>query len=292
MHLSIARRWAVAAVCFLAGVAPLAARWLPDDRAIVACGVALTVALAALTLAIRRRGVLRDLWPLALAFTTFALVQVLNNTLPGYVGTQVLRDPPTSGDPLASTIPGTVVVQLLDTAIAVVPIVLLTRLTGQSLGSIYGRIGRRTGWLALSALAFVAFYAITLLGPGRSTQLIPTSALSTERVLGLTPVLLVLVISNPLQEELLFRGLFLRKYVALFGVQGAVVLQALVFCVAHVGVTYSPVALLFAFAVAFPLGLICGSLMYASDGLLAPLLFHAGADIPIHLAFVASVSSS
>jgi membrane protease YdiL (CAAX protease family) len=289
-RLRTGQRWALGGICLLAGVAPLAARWLPDQRASVGWGIVLTLAFGAVTLVARRRAALRDDWHLALAFTTFTLVQVLNNSLPGYVGTQVLRDPPRAGNPLASTISGTVIIQLLETAIAVVPILVLTRQTGQSLGSIYARIGRRTGWLTFSALAFLIFYAVTAIGPGRSSRLIPTASLSIERVLALTPLLVVLVISNPLQEELLFRGLFLRKYVGLLGVPGALVLQAVVFSVAHVGVTYSPVAVLFAFAVAFPLGLICGYLMYASDGLLAPVLFHAGADVPIYLAFLGAVS--
>jgi membrane protease YdiL (CAAX protease family) len=103
-------------------------------------------------------------------------------------------------------------------------------------------------------------------------------------------VLLLLVASNGLEEELLFRGLFLQKCVDLFGVHAGALLQAIVFASAHVEVTYSPVALLFAFTVALPLGVVCGYLMRASDGLLAPALFHAGADVPIYLAFLASVA--
>lgn len=289
-RLGIGQRSALFLACLAAGVAPLAARWLPDDRATIACGVALTAAFAALTLLARRSPALHAYWRLAFAFTIFASVQALNNALPGYVGTRILRDPPTATDPLASTLSGTLVIQLLETALAVVPILVLIRLSGQELGSIYARVGRRSGWLVFSAVAFVAFYAITAFGPGRSSRLIPTSGVSPERVLALTPALLVLVLSNGLQEELLFRGLFLQNYVGLFGLHAAVVLQAIVFGVAHVGVTYSPVALLFALAFALPLGLICGYLMHASDGILAPTVFHAGADIPIYLAFLSAVS--
>ena len=53
-RLGIWQRWAVAVVCLLAGVAPLAARWLPDDRAIVGWGVAFTADFAALTVLARR----------------------------------------------------------------------------------------------------------------------------------------------------------------------------------------------------------------------------------------------
>jgi hypothetical protein len=56
--------------------------------------------------------------------------------------------------------------------------------------------------------------------------------------------------------------------------------------VAHGGVTYTPVAILFLLVIVFPLGLLLGYLMRTSNGILAPALFHAGADIPIYLAFL------
>ena len=68
------------------------------------------------------------------------------------------------------------------------------------------------------------------------------------------------------------------------------VLQALVFSVAHVGITYTPTALLFIVAVVFPLGLIAGYLMRATNGILAPVIFHAGLDVAIYLAFLSYAS--
>jgi membrane protease YdiL (CAAX protease family) len=40
----------------------------------------------------------------------------------------------------------------------------------------------------------------------------------------------------------------------------------------------------------FPVGLIAGFLMRRSDSVLAPAIFHVGADLPIYLAFLTFVS--
>jgi membrane protease YdiL (CAAX protease family) len=99
-----------------------------------------------------------------------------------------------------------------------------------------------------------------------------------------------MVLSNGFQEEFLFRGLFLQKYDWLFGARVANVLQALIFAIAHAGVTYTPVALLFIVLIIFPTGLVAGYLMRATHGVIAPAIFHAGVDIPLYLAFLAYVS--
>ena len=101
----------------------------------------------------------------------------------------------------------------------------------------------------------------------------------------------MLCLSNGLQEELLFRGLFLQRYQNLFGNLGANLLQATVFAIAHAGVSYTPIGFVFLFVVAFPLGLVSGYLMRTTRGLLAPVIFHAGLDIPIYLGFLSYVSS-
>jgi len=98
------------------------------------------------------------------------------------------------------------------------------------------------------------------------------------------------VISNGFQEEFLFRALFLQRYGIFLGAYLANVVQALVFAFAHLGVTYTPSAVVFTLVAVFPLGLIAGYLMRSSNGVVAPALFHAGLDIPIYLAFLTYVS--
>jgi membrane protease YdiL (CAAX protease family) len=42
----------------------------------------------------------------------------------------------------------------------------------------------------------------------------------------------------------------------------------------------------------FPLGLITGYLMRTTKGIVAPVILHAGTDIPIYIAFLSYVSGS
>ena len=74
-------------VCVCAAVAPLAARWIPDDVARVAYGSVLAAVFLTFSLfAKRHRSALHQFWQLSFAFFVLALVQVLNNSIPGFVG--------------------------------------------------------------------------------------------------------------------------------------------------------------------------------------------------------------
>jgi membrane protease YdiL (CAAX protease family) len=293
-HLDLLNATGLALVCGCAGVAPLAARWIPDDAARIACGVLVAAAFLAFSLVARARSSLRQFRDVSFAFFVLALVQVLNNAIPGYVGTSILHDPPGPGDPLASTVSGTVVVQLVETAIAIVPVIALTRLSGRDLGSLYVR-GPARAWLVSAIAFFVVFYLFLATAPlrpdGVAQRLLPTNGVVTlGRFLALSPALLVMAISNGFEEELLFRGLFLQNYAWLFGARVANVLQAAVFSFAHAGVTYTPSALLFIIIVVFPFGLLAGSLMRASNSIIVPGIVHAAVDLAIYLAFLSYAS--
>jgi uncharacterized protein len=294
-RLDVRGRAGLALLCLCAAAAPLAARWIPDLAIRLSCGVLIAAGLLALGLASGKLTPLRQFRELSWALFVFALVQVLNNSIPRFVGTYVLGESPTDANPLASTISGSVVMQLVETAIAVVPILVLTRLGGLNLASLYLRKRPGGRWLVFAIAAFLAVYvyiATMPLRPGSPIQqIIPTGAnLTVQRVLALTPALLVMALSNGFQEELLFRGLFLERYAVFFGAGAANVLQAAVFAVAHVDVTYTPMLLVFLVAVVFPLGLLAGYVMRASNGLFVPAILHGAFDILIYLGFLASVS--
>ena len=296
LHLGIGETWILAIVCLCAGVVPLAARWISGDPATrIAYGLLIAAVYLAFTLFARKTSSLRQFWELSFAFFILAMVQVLNNSIPGYVGTNILHDPPNTGNPLASTISGTVVIQFLETFIAIIPVVGFTLLSGRDLGSIYAGPGKLGRWLVFAVVFFIAVYLFIATLPLRpdspAHQLLPTNgAFTLERFLALTPALLVIAISNGFEEEFLFRGLFLPKYNAFFGFGVANVLQAMVFSIAHAGITYTPTALLFIVAWVFPLGLVTGYLMRKTNGILAPGIFHAGLDLAIYVAFLSYVT--
>ncbi len=288
---SALRQGVVALACLVAGCAALAPRWLSDEPLKVGLGLALAAAYLGFALFARRSAWPRQYWEVAFASFTLAVVQVLNNTLPGFVSTVVLHDAPNSGNPFASTIGGTVAIQLLETAIAVVPILVLTRLAGMDLGSLYVRKGIVGKWLLAAVCFFVLFYVFVAtipLRPGSfAEQLLPThGALTIAEFIAFTPALLLVSLTNALQEELLFRGLFLQRYTWLFGAVVANVLQAAVFAFAHLGVSYTPSAVLFVAVIVFPLGLAGGYLMRATNSIMTPLIFHGALDIAIYLTFL------
>jgi membrane protease YdiL (CAAX protease family) len=276
---------ALALACVAAAAVTLGARFVPDGAGRIAYSLAVASIFGVLTPLLRSRPSLRRYRELSFAFFVLALVLLLNNSLPGYVRANVLRERTLPGNPQGSTVFGTVVITLVEAAITIVPIVALALASGRTLDSIYARAGSIGIRLALAILAFAAFYAAATALP--HSRLLPAANITHARLVALTPALLVVALANGFQEELLFRGLFLRTYGALFGAPAANLLQAAIFAMAHLTTTYTPSAVIFSLVVAFPLGLICGYLMRATRGILAPGIFHAGADIPIYLAFLA-----
>jgi membrane protease YdiL (CAAX protease family) len=276
------------ALCLVAGIAPLAARSIADPALQLGYGIAVAAILLGVAVAARRSSVGSEFWTLPFAFFVLAVVQVLNNSIPQLVQTTVLHESPVDGNPLASSVGGTVTIQLLEALLAIIPILVLTRAAGLDVGSIYARVGKVGRWHVLALVVFVGLFV--LIGVRAPSYIPVRGTLSLDRYLPLAPALLVMVLSNGFEEELLFRGLFLKPLGRTFGVVWANVLQALVFAYAHLGVTYVPSAVLFILVAVFPLGLVAGYVMRKSDGIVAPALLHAALDIPIYLAFLTFVS--
>ena len=283
------QRSLLAIACVAAGILALSMRYIPGDVTRAVWGLAVAALFLALALVARQRLALRRYWELPFAFFILALFVVLDNTLPLYVATSILHTPPVHGNPLASTVGSTVIVQLVEVAITLALVVGLTKGSGGSLSSISLRWGSAGRALAIGVAGFVLFYALFAYHPAGSQFFPMGSALTRQHYLALTPALLATVLCNGFLEELVFRGLFLNKYNAILGPYLANVIQAAIFALAHVGVSYTPFALLFIALIVFPLGLLFGYLMRSSNGIIASTLFHAGADIPIYLAFLSYI---
>ncbi|HXQ17168.1 MAG TPA: CPBP family intramembrane glutamic endopeptidase, partial [Caulobacteraceae bacterium] len=267
------KKWLLSALCLSGGVLPVAARWLPGDFLRLSYGLLIAFIFLIAAALLGKSVNLRRLRLLLLAIFTFSLIQILNNFLPGYALTHILHETATAGNPLASTLSASVVIQLLETSIALIPIFILNRASGEHPGAIYAQKGKIGRWVIFAILAFLVFYLITFRVTARHWFPI-NGSMTVGRYLSLTPPLLLMVLTNGLQEEFLFRALFLRKYTALLGPHTANLIQAIVFTIAHVGVTYTPNALLFLIVFVFPLGLFMGYLMRRTDSVIAPVIFH------------------
>jgi uncharacterized protein len=177
------------------------------------------------------------------------------------------------------TLSGIALQKLNDGVSVAIVVLLFTRLSGSSLGSIYVQKGDlKSGlWTGFIAFAIAAAGSIPITGlmfTGRASDL--------ATVLNWIPWILICVLSNALNEELLFRGLFLRKLEPFFGGLLSIGLIALVFTALHIGVTYPQNQKFFIF-ITFPLALVWGAITHKTQSIWGSVLFHAGTDIPIFL---------
>jgi uncharacterized protein len=174
---------------------------------------------------------------------------------------------------------GFALLKLNECAIVVSVVVSITLMSGGSLGSIYIQKGNLKLGLTIGLITF------TLAAAGSSimaTLLFKPQDLTLARIISWLPWLLIFVLANATQEELLFRGLFLRKLQQFFGKFFSNLIIMLIFTLLHGSVTYTSDVYLF-LAIVVPLALAWGTIMQKTDSIWGSILFHAGMDIPIML---------
>jgi membrane protease YdiL (CAAX protease family) len=169
--------------------------------------------------------------------------------------------------------------KLNECAVIVCAVVLFTRTSGGSLGSIYIQKGNLKLGLIIGLIAFFVCVAGSI---PMTFLMFKPGDLTLARIISWIPWLLVSVLANAAQEELLFRGLFLRKLQPFFGKFLSTLLIVFVFTLLHKGVTYTSNDYIF-LAILFPLGLVWGFVMQKTESVWGSILFHAGTDIPIFL---------
>ncbi len=181
---------------------------------------------------------------------------------------------------------GFALVKLNECVIIVGAVVVLTRLSGGSLGSIYLQKGNLKLGLIIGLVAF----GVAALGSlPMATLMFQAGNLTLARVIPWLPWVLIFVIANATQEELLVRGLFLRKLEPFYGRLLSNCLIAFVFTGLHRGVTYPSDQYLFVVFLVV-LALAWGYVMQKTDNLWSSALFHAGTDIPVILGIFANFS--
>jgi membrane protease YdiL (CAAX protease family) len=174
---------------------------------------------------------------------------------------------------------GWVIEKLNEVAVIVCVVIAFTRLSGGSLGSIYLQKGNLKLGLIIGAITFIIAAAGSI---PTATFMFKGEGLTIARVIPWIPFVLLIVLANGISEEILFRGLFLRKLEPFFGKFVSNFLVALVFTVLHKGSTYTSDQYLF-LVILTPLALLWGYIMQKTDSVWGSILFHAGMDIPIFL---------
>src|SRR3989475_6685647 len=203
--------------------------------------VAFLLGLSALFLAIavlaRSAQGLRKYWEIPFAFFIFTIAGVADALLLHGFIEYVLHESTSANNPLASTVLGTVLAQLVSTLSIVIPIILLTMASGNDLSSIFIDKARIRRGLVVSIISFLGFYVFT--GLGLAQGLFPNNGITLSRFIALTPALLVLVLSNGIREELWFRGIFLKKYGKFLRPLPSNMLAAIIFTSFHIQVQYT-----------------------------------------------------
>ena len=157
-------------------------------------------------------------------------------------------------------------------------VLLLNKLGGLDLKSLYIQRGK----LRLGLIIGVSTFVLAAAGAIPMATLFNAQNLTISRILPWVPWLLFYVLANAAMEEVLFRGVFLKKLTPFVGKFVANLLVAIVFTLIHGFTSYSADNLLFV-AILFPLALVWGWVMQKTDGVWGSILFHAGMDIPIML---------
>jgi membrane protease YdiL (CAAX protease family) len=181
-----------------------------------------------------------------------------------------------------STSQGIAIAKSYEMVMIVVAILLLTRLSGADLGSLYLRRGNLKWGLSIGLLVLFNFAS--------SAFLFFAARYSSVDSLGAAVLWgLVFSFANGFMEELWMRGVFLKRLEPLLGLGGAVLLTSIVFSSAHVGAVYvTPVAIPFMLAYALTLGIACGYLIMKTGSLWGATLIHAAADLFLFIAMLAN----
>lgn len=179
---------------------------------------------------------------------------------------------------------GRAIIKVSDAVILILTVVILGKLLRIDFDSIYLRKGSRPRLgLVIGLMGFALMTVFALLEAH-------SMGISNHRILELAPWILSFVLANGFFEELMTRGLFLKKFTPLLGATLSNLLTAFVFAIGHAGVTYSADVLVFV-GITFVFALIWGYLMQKTGSLWGSALFHAGADTLIIIGIFSGVKT-
>jgi len=246
----------------------------------------LPIIFLALAVALRRTERLRSYWRIAFALFMGAFANWLNWTL----GDWLARLLPAAGsttqelafDKLSQCIP------------VVLSIIVLTRLVGDDLGSIFLkkgdlRTGLEFGLISFGICAGIFAVIAVVQANALASQGLTASGVSLPTIVAALPWILVWAFTNSLMEELWFRGIYLKKLAPFLGVAGTIVVTSLVFGIAHVGATYiSPLEMIIFPIIVFVLGVVNAHWMFKTNSIVGSLLFHAGYDLLVIIPVIVS----
>ena len=187
----------------------------------------------------------------------------------GFAGEWVL----TLTEQAFKTTTGFTIFKLGEDAAIIGTIIFLTLITRDDLRDSYLTKGNLRLGLIIGLTSFLVLLVVSV-----STSAMGGLTFGNTRKL--LPAFILIWLADGFMEELLFRGLFLKRLERLVGDNWACLVTAIVFTYVHLDVSFglSPVVFL---VTVFLLGLLWGWLIRRTGSLLALVLFHAGVELII-----------
>jgi len=247
---------------------------------------ALPIVFLVLAVVLYRSEQLRKYWRIAFALFIAAFANWLNWTL----GNWLLR----FVGPLSTTAQELTIDKLSQCIPVVLSIIVLTKLVGDDLGSIFLKRGNLKEGLQFGLISFGIFAAIfaviaVLQASAPASRGMTASGVSLNVIVSALPWILVWAFANSLMEELWFRGIFLKKLNPLLGATATCVVTSLIFSIPHAGATYiSPMEMIVFPIIVFGLGVVNARVMLKTDSIIGSLLFHAGYDLLVIIPVIVS----
>ncbi len=171
-----------------------------------------------------------------------------------------------------STAQGIAILKFFELLPVALAIILLTRFVQGHLVSIYLQKGNLKIGLGLGLGLSVIIFAVYLL--------LSWSKIDFERVLGALTWMIIFSILDAFFEELLIRGLLLRRFIGLLGITWSITLSALVYGLFFFGVRSATGPIQYEGLIfILPLGLAYSFIMQKSDSIWGSLSLHATIDL-------------
>jgi len=177
---------------------------------------------------------------------------------------------------------GQAIEKVCEMLLKTVPILVLVKLAGANFESVFLKrgnikLGMGIGWLVFFFLATASF----MFAAQRFTSV---DTLVAAVVWGL-----VFSFVNSFMEELWLRGIFLKRFDPMLGLNGSGWLTSIIFASMHSFAFYfMPTVIPFFFVNTLALGLACGYLMMKSDSLWGAVVIHAASDFFLFVALLAN----
>ena len=228
----------------------------------------LAAAFLGAALVMRRRGSLEAYSQIAYAFFVATMGYLITSLVAGWRDAvlEAAAIPPESARYLTMA-------KLFEAAAAIATILILSRLWGRDLVSLYVRRGR---------LGLALFVGISLGLVNTATGVVTGTKLgyASEVIISELPWAILFALANGLMEELWFRGLFLDQFTAVIGETGSIIVTSVIFTVMHSASSYmNPVEAVIFQIILLPMALLLGYLMVRTKNVWGAALYHAGSDV-------------